>query len=263
MVYGGILSKVSNFSVTTADGIAQKINNNFLTSAVIKLFGIPHMGLRMRVAAILKFLNLVKSDVILDAGCGMGLCLLTISKRMQQGYGVDIDVSKIKEAKRLARELNINNLKFEVLDAVGLSFADGFFDKIICSEVLEHVKEDRNLIKNFYRMLKKEGSLVISTTSLSAVNQEHKEKFEHERVGYSVEQLKSLFIDSGFSIEQILPYGVFFEQIAWKINRKLLSTPFLNILSFYPLLLFALLDKFVLSNLNANCIGYIIRLRKK
>lgn len=263
MAYGSVLSGVSNFSVSTADGIRKDIKNNLITSLALKLLGIPHIGLRLRAAAILKLLKPAKNNVVLDAGCGMGLCLLTIAKRIDKGYGVDIDVSKIKEAKRLARELDINNIAFEESDAVELNFPDAFFDKIICSEVLEHVRDDRKLIRVFFRMLKKGGTLIISTTSVSKVNQEHKERFSHERIGYDIEQLKGLLVDNGFCAENILLYGLSFGQISWRMNRGFFSNHILNVLSFYPLMLLASMDKLLPYRVNNDCIGYILKLKKK
>jgi len=263
MNYGSILGDVSYFYVSTADGIHQEVKNNLITKSVLKLLGIPHIGLRIRAGIIFNFLNPENKDVVLDAGCGMGLYLLTLAKKIYHGYGVDIDASKIKEATRLTKELSINNITFRNTDAVYLDFPDAFFDKIICSEVLEHVKEEQGLVKGFFRMLKNRGTMVISTTSLSKINREHENKFGHERIGYSLKQLKALFIDSGFSIEKILPYCLFFGKISWKINRGLLSKNLLNTISFYPLMLFASLDKFLSCNLESDCIGYIIKLKKE
>lgn len=263
MAYGSVLSGVSNFSVSTADGINNYIKNNIITRLILNILGIPHIGLRLRAAEILRLLNPTENDVILDAGCGMGLCLLTIAKRIEKGYGVDIDVSKIKEAKRLAKELDINNITFEESDAVRLNFPDTFFDKIICSEVLEHVRDDRKLIGGFFRMLKKGGTLVISTTSVSKVNQEHKERFNHERVGYNIEQLKGLLVDNGFCTENILLYGLSFGQISWRMNRRFFSNHILNVLSFYPLMFLASMDKLLPYRVNNDCIGYILKLKKK
>ncbi len=262
MAYGSILSRVSGFAVSTTDGIHQEIKNNLITRWVLKWLGIPHIGLRLRANTILRFLEPKNTDVILDAGCGSGLYLLTLAHKIHQGFGVDIDDLKIKEATRLAKELHANNIIFKESDATCLDFPDTFFDKVICSEVLEHVKDDQKLIREFFRMLKNEGLLVISTTSLLRINRVYQEKFHHQRIGYSIEQLKVLFRNNGFSIEEISPYGRFFGQISWEINRNFLTNSYLNALTFYPLLFIAAIDKLLSHNLNGNCIGYIIQLRK-
>ncbi len=263
MAYGNILADVSNFTVSTADGIRQELKNNFISKIAIKLLGIPHIGLRVRARLILKLLNPDKNDTILDAGCGPGICLLTLSKRIDRGYGVDIDGLKISEATRLTRELAISNIIFNVSDVTNLDFPVEFFDKIICSEVMEHVKDDKALVRGLFKILKKQGTLIISSTSLAQINQRHKDEFGHERVGYSAEQLKQLFTDSGFCIEQIFPYGLFFGQKSWRINRMFLSRKFINALCFYPLFVIAQLDNFLPYNLRSNCIGYIVKLRKE
>lgn len=262
MAYGSILSSLSSFQVSTADCIRKEIKNNFITKIAIRLLGIPHLGLRIRANTILKFLSPQKSDVVLDAGCGIGLYLLTLSSKIRRGFGVDTDLKKIREAERSVKELSIKNIFFFNTDATRLNFPDLFFDKIVCSEVLEHIDDDQKLINEFFRTLKHGGTLVISTPSLSRINFEHKEEFNHKRIGYSLEQLKKMLTNCDFYVEEILPYCLFFGKISWRLNRKILSKSILNALTFYPLMLFAYLDKFLSHNLSTDCIGYIIKLRK-
>lgn len=262
MAYGSILSEVSGFTLLTADNIRKEVRNNFFTRIALKVFGIPHIGLRIRAREILKFLEPKSDDVILDAGCGMGLLLLTLGKKIGRGIGVDIDIEKIKEALRLKDELSLDNIEFYNVDAANLEFPESFFDKIVCSEVLEHIEDDRKVVNGFFRMLKPGGKLVISTTSLSEICRNHKDNFGHARAGYSPEELRAIFCDAGFRVEEMRPYCVQAGKIAWLINRMLLKFSFLNILLFYPLMVLAYFDRFVPSRLNKGCVGYIIKLRK-
>ena len=48
-------------------------------------------------------------------------------------------------------------------DAHQLPFSDGSFDTILCTEVLEHLKEPKAAITEMKRVLKKEGKVVLTT----------------------------------------------------------------------------------------------------
>ena len=55
-------------------------------------------------------------------------------------------------------------------DGERLPFADGLFDTVICTETLEHVPDDRAVLRELLRVLRKGGVLVIS------VPDEHSER---------------------------------------------------------------------------------------
>jgi SAM-dependent methyltransferase len=47
-------------------------------------------------------------------------------------------------------------------DVAGLPFTDGFFDVVICSEVLEHIEDNRAAVAELLRVLKQGGDLVVT-----------------------------------------------------------------------------------------------------
>jgi len=47
-------------------------------------------------------------------------------------------------------------------DGFRLPFADGAFDKVICAETLEHVHDDRALVRELVRVLKPGGTMAVS-----------------------------------------------------------------------------------------------------
>jgi SAM-dependent methyltransferase len=49
-----------------------------------------------------------------------------------------------------------------IADVKKLPFKDGSFDKIICSEVLEHIPEDKSAVEELVRVLSKDGAIGIS-----------------------------------------------------------------------------------------------------
>lgn len=104
-------------------------------------------------------------EKILDFGCGRGDALIFLRKH-SICYGVD----NSPEYLTAARERGINNLfLFDIEREPRLSFDDDFFDKIFCFHVLEHINADLHsfLFREFSRLLKKDGSLIIGVPVFS------------------------------------------------------------------------------------------------
>lgn len=109
------------------------------------------------------FLRKLPSKV-LDIGCGNGtnLPLASIFKNVQY-YGIDYSEKTIEEARRTHP-----NVKFDVMDAFNLEFADNSFDMVISSfmVMLYGKEEDRVcLLKEARRVMKNDGILIFITIS--------------------------------------------------------------------------------------------------
>jgi ubiquinone/menaquinone biosynthesis C-methylase UbiE len=114
---------------------------------------------KKRIKKIIELAHLSRTDKIIDVGCGEGymLSLLPPAKKV-----VGFDISKI--ALNKAQKLLFQKKDVQLIygDARELPFADNSFDKILCSEMLEHVPEPQVVIKEFQRILNKDGIVVIS-----------------------------------------------------------------------------------------------------
>lgn len=105
-----------------------------------------------------KFLKPKKEEVILDAGCGEGKLSLKIAKKCGKIYAVDISSNAFKKTK----EKSPKNLIFKKMNIENLKFKEDYFDKIVCVETLEHVLNPKKVLKEFSRVLKRKGTLVIT-----------------------------------------------------------------------------------------------------
>jgi len=56
-------------------------------------------------------------------------------------------------------------------DLINIPRSDHYYDKIICSQVLEHVKRPRDVVEEFYRVLKPGGKLYITVPSIMGIHQ--------------------------------------------------------------------------------------------
>lgn len=120
------------------------------------------MALKRRAFEIINSLNLKDGDRILEIGCGDGFYLHLLSNLMisLEITGVDIDKNALKSAKKNLRSKKIKLLYGDVLKK--LPFGASKFDKIIMSEVCEHLEDDVMGLKEARRLLKKNGLLVIT-----------------------------------------------------------------------------------------------------
>lgn len=91
---------------------------------------------------------------ILDVGCGLGAYVRKMRYFSPDVYGVDIDSERVAKA-----SFDLPNI--QVAPAETLPFADGFFDVILSHEVIEHVSDDAQAIREAYRCLKPGGRLVV------------------------------------------------------------------------------------------------------
>ena len=107
-------------------------------------------------------------EFVLDAGCGEGRHALELSKRVDCSvFAMDIEHENVQKVDYMFNLMGIEGQTVGlgyVLegDAENLPFNDKTFDKIICSEVLEHLNDDNNGIKELVRVLKEDGEMAVT-----------------------------------------------------------------------------------------------------
>ena len=113
---------------------------------------------------------------VVDIGCGSGKLLSKISSAHK--YGVDISATYLSEALTSGATL----IKSEVED---LPYLDGFFDCVICTDVLEHVMRLDDAVDELDRILKSGGILIIRVPyreNLSTyLTEDYEYKYAHVR----------------------------------------------------------------------------------
>lgn len=101
---------------------------------------------------------------ILDFGCGAGHLVKRLSCETVDIYGVDFSEETIESArKRLKEDSTI--CKLECIKDLPTRFEDDMFNVVFLIETIEHLlPEERNkIMKELYRITKKEGYIVITT----------------------------------------------------------------------------------------------------
>lgn len=117
----------------------------------------------------IKNLNLQESSTILDAGCGPGDLLLALDTPFSTLQGIDIAEEMVNIANQKSKKNQKNYIKFECGDIENLRFENSSFDLIICSGVIEYLKDDIIWMKEIKRVLKPEGYLIVNVTNKYSV----------------------------------------------------------------------------------------------
>lgn len=112
-------------------------------------------------------LNIVDGDIVLDLGCGEGRHIIHACLHHNiHGIGVDLNLRDLHITReRFAPFSSFNaasHFYLQQADATLLPFADASIDKIVCSEVLEHIEHYQAVLKEINRILKPNGTLAVS-----------------------------------------------------------------------------------------------------
>jgi O-antigen biosynthesis protein len=104
---------------------------------------------------------IVSGRKVLDLGSGEGFGSATLAEVAEHVVGVDIDKRTVEHSK-----LNYGapNLEFHVGSALDLTmYETGSFEAVVAFEIIEHVREQEQVLTEITRLLADDGVLVIST----------------------------------------------------------------------------------------------------
>jgi len=118
-----------------------------------------------RVKFILKFIEAREGDEIIEIGCGAG----DIIGRVEKGETTGVDISRY--ILNVARQ-RYPQVKFVAGNAEELpdEIIKNRYDKIICSEVIEHVENPDKVLTEIRRLAKKDSAVVISVPNENLID---------------------------------------------------------------------------------------------
>ena len=121
--------------------------------------------LKYRMSQLTRWANLSPDDVLLDVGCGNGHHLFFLAPYIARGIGIDFSNNMIKAAQNaLAKSPYSKKLQFQLDNARKLqTIADENIDVVMCTGSFEHMLEKDSVIRQFQRVLKPQGRLVLMT----------------------------------------------------------------------------------------------------
>jgi ubiquinone/menaquinone biosynthesis C-methylase UbiE len=104
---------------------------------------------------------------VLDLGCGNGRHTLEAARYPARVVGLDFSLDDLRAARFMYTDLKQKgeakgHADFILGDAQNLPFKDGAFDKALCTEVFEHIPDDRRGINEFLRVTKPGAPVAVS-----------------------------------------------------------------------------------------------------
>lgn len=133
-----------------------------------KFYNHPNFAFRYieqkRIQKLIKLAEIKATDKVLEVGCGAGHILEKI--KTGKLYGIDISEIQIERARKRLGDL----IELKKAPGENIPYEDKFFDKILCSEVIEHVIDPREVLKEISRVLKQEGILSLSIPNEDVIN---------------------------------------------------------------------------------------------
>jgi ubiquinone/menaquinone biosynthesis C-methylase UbiE len=118
-------------------------------------------------------LDITRSDVAIDFGCGAGFFTIPLAKVAAKTIAIDASSRMLEKTARYAKK---NNVSVELLksDGTEIKLRDGSVDLILLVHVFHEVEQKSRVLKEFLRVLRAAGRLVIvektqGSTRLSGV----------------------------------------------------------------------------------------------
>ncbi len=187
------------------------------------MLGVPIVGLRIRIRRLRQILP-ERATRILDAGCGRGVITRFLSGRYPDAKidAVDADPDAQLANREISEKAGFENCNFIDGDLTEYTRPGGY-DLVVSVDNLEHVLDDRQVLRNFYDSLVTSGVLVVHVPHFyrrwPVLSWE--ENFDvpgHVRPGYHIAQLVERVKQAGFEVrERGFSYG-FLENLTNNIS---------------------------------------------
>jgi 2-polyprenyl-3-methyl-5-hydroxy-6-metoxy-1,4-benzoquinol methylase len=160
----------------------------------------------------------------LDAGCGTGTLSRLLAERGCKVLGVDAALEMVEAAGQLAQEGDRSvHLKFERVETIArLPLASNSCDGVLCSSVLEYVSDVDACLKEFARVLRPGGLLLVSVPNRHSIvrltqagchrlgkwlGQSWVAFLDYSRNQYSANQFERRLSAYGFCAEKVVAFG--------------------------------------------------------
>jgi len=163
--------------------------------------------------------RLARGKRVLDAGCGAGYGSEELAHAAERVVGVDVAAEAIEFARAHYQQ---PNLRFEQASCIALPYADSSFDLMVAFEVIEHLENWREFLREARRVLAPSGQLIVSTPNklyytesrgAQGANPFHVHEFEFEEFR---DELKAVFPHVAMFLENHVEGVSFQPHEAWE-----------------------------------------------
>lgn len=160
-------------------------------------------------------LGVRRGDLLLDLGCGFGRHAFEAARRGASVVALDAGAGEVAQVRatlgamveggELAAEHPASAVQG---DALALPFPDGTFDRVIASEVLEHIPDDTAAMRELSRVLRPGGSMAVTVPRCipEAINWALSDEY-HDTPGGHVRIYRRSTLERRLSSAGLVPTG--------------------------------------------------------
>lgn len=204
-------------------------------------------------------LSLIKpGSSVLDAGCGSQqfrkFCAHLTYRGQDFGKYTSDDKKMMGSERRKKVDTKVSPLSD--LDYVGdiwnIEASDQSFDAILCTEVLEHIPYPIETVKEFGRLIKPGGRLILTAPSNCL---RHMDPYFFYS-GFSDRWFERVLSENGFRIISIEPVGDYYSWIAVEIWRTAMNHSIFAKLLLIPTFLYYFSKRKTSVSIDTLCMGY-------
>jgi SAM-dependent methyltransferase len=212
----------------------------------------PGLDLHTRNRASLRHHWRIGPRDVLDAGSGNGYFSWLAYESGARVVAMNVDQAQLDKARQFLvgyRRADPERLRFEQRNLYDLTTESRTFDEIVCFEVLEHLRRDADVAREFFRILRPGG--VLHLCCPNRLHPRHRaehldldESGGHVRAGYTESEYRALLEPIGFRIEQLVGIGpkslYLADELLRKVRNRIGDAPAFPLLPFaLPLVWFA------------------------
>ena len=220
----------------------KKLNNQFIRDTFVRL----------------ELKKIKKNSLILDAGCGSQRYKSNCShlKYMSQdftGYSKDLKKSIDTAYQHLNAYAYGNHIDY-IGNIWNISVKNNTFDAILCTEVFEHIPYPIETVKEFSRILKKNGILILTAPSNCL---RHMDPYFFY-TGFTDRFYEKILTENNFSIKKIEPVGDYYSWLSVEVARTAISNSLFAKIILFPTFLYYVMKRKTPVSINSLCMGYHI-----
>jgi len=187
----------------------KKSVKNALKRFYFTIIGTPDLHSHLRYRGV-KALLPPEATQILDLGCGNGLTSFEMAEIFPQAFLIGLDISdiEVERAQAIRNSFGLKNCQFMKHDLRdNLPFSNESFDLVLLIDIIEHVGDDRKVLREVSRVLKPEGFVIISVPTPNYpkfFGRKFHYEIGHVRDGYWLYNLCQLLKMNDFALESYM-----------------------------------------------------------
>ncbi len=192
---------MTDTAINSAEHSASAIYHRHFGPALPQSNWVPAPRYLLRRDRVMRHLKNLKPCRVLDIGCGPAALLSELAEQGFEAYGVD----RSQQALELADKLNTQASPMTLLAELDPDWKNSF-DLIVSFEVIEHLEQDIEAMREWQTYLKPGGTMILSTPAhpsrwnAADVWAGHVRRYSKELLVHSVQ-------DAGFTVETVECYG--------------------------------------------------------